>query len=771
MPAVSASVVGLPNNSLAFSNIVCLNIDDFSTLVAQTPAGLATMDEVRAFGLNIWVNNKFVFAAKPHKEIQRGNIAVGNLQRMCAGLPLGQPCDLSPYVPNPRRSLLSTVTFEIQQVLTRGQASEIRAIDCSAVKNIFEANYTRHVFAVGQLLAINVENLPLRLQCVSLDLVESEEDIKQQSRTNSFSPQVGAFMKGTIINFTKAKDAPVRLTNQSSGQSRSVFKPDFDFTKLGIGGLDKEFNDIFRRAFASRLFPIDVISKLGINHVRGMLLYGPPGCGKTLIARKISQALTAKEPKIVNGPEILNKFVGESERQIRELFADARQDQQELGDESDLHIIIFDEIDAICKQRGSSRDGTGVGDSVVNQLLTQIDGVDSLNNVLVIGMTNRKDMLDEALMRPGRLEVQIEINLPDERGRAQILKIHTDRARQNGILHPAVVADLDNCLDPKKLVNNDPEYKNFVHRTKNFSGAELEGLVRAATAHALSRGTDGKTFHAKSDFRPEVRMEDFDLALEEVKPKFGAQADQLSLHYKNGLVPYGKSFTDVRDALVRVIEQVRANDKTPLMSVLLHGERGAGKTALATYCAISSEFPLVRLIKASELIARAENAKCSFIYTVFEEAYRSPLSIIILDDIERLMDYVGLGPRFSNLVLQALMVLVRNPVPVAGRKLVVIGITSNFNAMQALELADVFDLCLHVPQLRSAEEIDAVLTHTNLPVADEEKQRILEMMSSQPISVKKLMLIAEMAKEDLALSGDDSMTCERFIDCAYKFTQ
>ncbi|KAJ0407669.1 hypothetical protein ATCC90586_001851 [Pythium insidiosum] len=771
MSVVSASVVGLPNNSLAFTNLVYLHMDDFTTLVKRTPAGLATMDEIRTHGLNIWVNNKFVFAAKPHKEIPQGNIAVGNLQRMCAGLPLGQPCELSPYVPHPRRSLLSTVTFEIQQVLTRGQASEIRSIDCSAVKNMFEANYTRHVFAVGQLMAINADNLPLRLQCVALDHVESEDDAKQQSRTNSFSPQVGAFMKGTIINFTKAKDAPVRLTNQSSGQSRSVFKPDFDFTKLGIGGLDKEFNDIFRRAFASRLFPIDVIAKLGINHVRGMLLYGPPGCGKTLIARKISQALTAKEPKIVNGPEILNKFVGESERQIRELFADARQDQQELGDESDLHIIIFDEIDAICKQRGSSRDGTGVGDSVVNQLLTQIDGVDSLNNVLVIGMTNRKDMLDEALMRPGRLEVQIEINLPDERGRGQILKIHTDRARQNGILHPAVIADLDNCLDPKKLVNNDPEYKNLVHRTKNFSGAELEGLVRAATAHALSRGTDGKTFHAKSDFTPEVRMEDFDLALEEVKPKFGAQADQLSLHFKNGLVPYGKSFTDVRDALVRVIEQVRANDKTPLMSVLLHGERGAGKTALATYCAIASEFPLVRLIKASELIARAENAKCSFINTVFEEAYRSPLSIIILDDIERLMDYVGLGPRFSNLVLQALMVLVRNPVPVAGRKLVVVGITSNINAMRALELADVFDLCLHVPQLRSPEEIDAVLSHTNLPVADEEKQRILEMMASQPISVKKLMLIAEMAKEDLTLSGDDSMTCERFIDCAYKFTQ
>lgn len=250
-------------------------------------------------------------------------------------------------------------------------------------------------------------------------------------------------------------------------------------------------------------------------------------------------------------------------------------------------------------------------------------------------------MLDEALLRPGRLEVQIEINLPDEKGRAQILKIHTDRAREKGALHPSVIADLDSCLDPSKPVNNDPDYRNLVQRTKNFSGAELEGLVRAATAHALSRGTDGKTFHAMANFKPEITLEDFTLALNEVKPKFGAPSDQLSLYYKNGLIPYSKSFTDVREALVRVIEQVRSNEKTPLMSVLLHGERGAGKTALATYCAVASEFPLVRLIKPAELIARAESAKCSHIYNVFEEAHRSPLSIIILDDIERLIDYVG----------------------------------------------------------------------------------------------------------------------------------
>jgi vesicle-fusing ATPase len=175
---------------------------------------------------------------------------------------------------------------------------------------------------------------------------------------------------------------------------------------MGIGGLDTEFSSIFRRAFASRIFPPGLIEKLGIQHVKGILLFGPPGTGKTLIARQIGKMLNSREPKVINGPEVLNKYVGQSEENIRKLFADAEKEYKEKGEESGLHIIIFDELDAVCKQRGSGAGGgTGVGDSVVNQLLSKLDGVDQLNNILLIGMTNRKDMIDDALLRPGRLEV------------------------------------------------------------------------------------------------------------------------------------------------------------------------------------------------------------------------------------------------------------------------------------------------------------------------------------------------------------------------------
>lgn len=145
--------------------------------------------------------------------------------------------------------------------------------------------------------------------------------------------------------------------SRSKVQQRNLFKTDFNFEQLGIGGLDKEFADIFRRAFASRIYPPAVVAQLGISHVKGMLLYGPPGTGKTLIARQIGKALRAKEPKIVNGPEVLNKYVGQSEENIRALFADAEADQKKLGDNSPLHIIIFDELDAICKSRGSVPSG------------------------------------------------------------------------------------------------------------------------------------------------------------------------------------------------------------------------------------------------------------------------------------------------------------------------------------------------------------------------------------------------------------------------------
>lgn len=216
------------------------------------------------------------------------------------------------------------------------------------------------------------------------------------------------------INFGfLSNDTEIDLVSESSNlkikskkmKRKKLTKIGFKFEEMGVGGLDKEIGDIFRRAFTTRLYPAAYLAKYGISHVKGMLLYGPPGTGKTLIARTLANALNVKEFKVVNGPELFDKYVGETEKKIRDLFKEAEQDQQENGEDAGLHVIVFDEIDSICRARGTINSGTGVHDGAVNQLLTKIDGVDSLNDILVIGMTNRKDLIDEAILRPGRLGI------------------------------------------------------------------------------------------------------------------------------------------------------------------------------------------------------------------------------------------------------------------------------------------------------------------------------------------------------------------------------
>ena len=244
-----------------------------------------------------------------------------------------------------------------------------------------------------------------------------------------------------------------------------------------VGGLDGPISVIVRRALASRLYPRALTKELGVAPVRGMLLYGPPGCGKTLLAREICSALGAREPKIVNGPEMMSKYVGDSEEFIRALFADAELEQAEAGDASLLHVIVFDELDAFTRERGSlSGDTSGIRDSVVNQLLAKMDGVDQIENVLIIGLTNRPELIDAALLRPGRLEVQVEVPRPDVGGRQQIIEIQTGQLQARGCLEPRAAAAI--CGGALATV------------TSGFSGADLAGLVRSATSYALERYVD-----------------------------------------------------------------------------------------------------------------------------------------------------------------------------------------------------------------------------------------------------------------------------------------
>lgn len=544
-------------------------------------------------------------------------------------------------------------------------------------------------------------------------------------------------MRQTVIQFSKSSDSTIRLKGaKKSSKAQQIIKADFKFEDLGIGGLDKEFSAIFRRAFASRIFPPSIVEKLGVQHVKGLLLYGPPGTGKTLIARQIGKMLNAQEPKVVSGPEVLSKFVGQSEENVRKLFADAEAEYKSKGEESSLHIIIFDELDAICKQRGSRGDSTGVGDSVVNQLLAKMDGVDQLNNILIIGMTNRKDMIDEALLRPGRLEVHMEIGLPDENGRLQILKIHTSKMRENDIL------DSDVSLD------------ELANLTKNYSGAELSGVVKAASSYAFSRHTKVGTVAgvAPDVENMKVNMDDFLAALQEVPPAFGVSETELQQCVQNHIIPFGPHIEQILADGKLFVDQVRQSSRTPVVSVLLHGPAGSGKTALAATVALESEFPFIKLISPETMVGMTESAKISEIHKVFNDSYKSPFSVIVIDNIERLVDWVPIGPRFSNAVLQALLVLIKKKPP-KDRRLLILGTTTERRVLDQMDMADAFNSEIYVPTITSLEGIDIVLQQLGL-FTDAERERTISLLQQAgmeqrlAIGIKKLLMVIEMARQD-----------------------
>ncbi|CAG0892182.1 unnamed protein product [Darwinula stevensoni] len=674
----------------------------------------------------------YVFSVHAYPKMRPGTMGFSLPQRKWASLSINQEVEVRPFSVG-KDQYLSNVVLEIDFFQKKSVTQDPYNTDEMAKE--FVMQFPNRVFTVGQLLVFQFLDKKLLSLCVK-DLEATDLDaIKEGKEVKPKKVKIGMVLPNTSVSFDKADGATINLVGKARGKQvrPNIINPDWNFERMGIGGLDKEFNAIFRRAFASRVFPPEVVEQLGCKHVKGILLYGPPGTGKTLMARQIGKMLNSREPKIINGPQVLDKYVGESEANIRRLFADAEEEEKRLGPNSGLHIIIFDEIDAICKARGSVAGASGVHDTVVNQLLAKIDGVEQLNNVLVIGMTNRRDMIDEALLRPGRLEVQMEIGLPNEHGRVQILNIHTSRMRQFGKMG----SDVDVC--------------ELATLTKNFSGAEIEGLVRAAQSSALNRLIKASS---KVEVDPNaaekllVSRPDFLYALEnDIKPAFGASEEALTTYMARGIIAWGDPVHHLLEDGNLLIQQAKSPESSGLVSVLLEGPPNSGKTALAAFLAKNSGFPFVKVCTPEDMIGFTESAKCLTIRKTFDDAYKSTMSCIVVDNLERLIDYGPVGPRYSNLTLQALLVLLKKQPP-RGRQLLVICTSSRRQVLEDLELIFTFTAVLHVPCLSKSEHLLRVLEETDvfskrelLNISNKTKDRRVF------IGIRKLLAMVDMARQ------------------------
>lgn len=723
------AVTPSPSDQLAFSNCLIVNPGDFQS------------------GQHVLVKQQFVLTTLHDNtgQIPPGTIGASSMQRSWIGLSTaGDSVTVEPlpYTPSYLQSIDVVVGF-----LRKGREIA-EQFSADEMAKIFLKAYGGIVFSQGQLFTFEFHGQVLKAEVSSLSTLELADGQRGGQRGGAPS-NLGVLMEKSDVNFIKAGDSAIKIKSSAKkAPPNAILAPNFKFEDMGIGGLDSEFSTIFRRAFASRVFPPGLVEKLGIQHVKGILLHGPPGTGKTLMARQIGKMLNAREPKIVNGPEVLNKYVGQSEENIRKLFADAEKEYKEKADESGLHIIIFDELDAICKQRGSTQSGTGVGDSIVNQLLSKMDGVDQLNNILIIGMTNRLDMIDEALLRPGRLEVHMEISLPDEKGRFQILNIHTAKMRTN------------------KVMDRDVDLLELAQLTKNFSGAEIGGLVKSATSFAFSRHVKVGTLAGVGDDieNMQVNRADFMNALDEVTPAFGVAKEELEQVVQNGIIHFAPHVNEILHSGQLFVEQVRGSTRTPLVTVLLHGPPGSGKTALAATIAQASQYPFMKLLSPESMVGFSESQKVAAISKVFADSYKSPLSVIVVDSLERLLEFTAIGPRFSNPVLQTLMVLFSRRPP-KGRRLLIVATTSLRPVLTDLGLSEVFDAELRIPPISTLDQLTYVLDEVQLFPSRRDRDQTLQMLeqagfnndettSILNIGIKKLLTMVEMARQEPEAVGE-----------------
>ncbi|MCG2883398.1 MAG: CDC48 family AAA ATPase [Sulfolobales archaeon] len=463
-----------------------------------------------------------------------------------------------------------------------------------------------------------------------------------------------------------------------------------------IGGM-KHIIEKVRELVELPLRHPELFRRLGIEPPKGILLYGPPGVGKTLLAKAVANETEAYFTSI-NGPEIMSKFYGESEQRLREIFEDAKKHAPA--------IIFIDEIDAIAPKRDEV-----IGEverRVVAQLLTLMDGLESRGNIIVIAATNRPNAVDPALRRPGRFDREIEIPLPDKQGRLEILQIHTRN------------------MPLAKDVN----LVRLAEMTHGYTGADLAALVREAAMNALRR------YLPKIDLNQErippeildemvVTFDDFMKAFKEIVPsglrEIYVEVPEIRWTDIGGL-------EDVKEELREIVEYpLKFRDAYEALSievpkgVLLFGPPGTGKTLLAKAVATESGANFIA-VRGPEVLSKWVGESEKAIREIFRKARQAAPTVVFFDEIDAVAPARGMGHDTSGVlerIVNQLLAEMDGITPL--NRVVVIAATNRPDILDpALLRPGRFDRLIYVPPPDKQARLEILKVHTRKVALDED---------------------------------------------------
>ena len=476
-----------------------------------------------------------------------------------------------------------------------------------------------------------------------------------------------------------------------------------------IGGLTDEVKKI-REMVELPLKHPEIFARLGIEPPKGVLLHGPPGTGKTLLARAVAGE-TEAHFILLNGPEIMSKFYGESEKKVREIFDDAEKNAPS--------IIFIDEIDAIAPKREDSQGE--VERRVVSQLLTMMDGLKSRGKVVVIGATNRPNSLDPALRRPGRFDREVEVGVPDKKGRLSILKIHT-----RGM-----------------PLTKDVDLDDLAGKTHGFVGADINSLAKEAAMAVLRRNLNKFKLEDEQDEIPQdvleglkVTKNDFDDALKTVRPsamrEVLVETPNVNWSDVGGIEKVKVELKEAIEWPLKFPESFVRIGIRPPKGILLYGPPGTGKTLLAKAVAKESEANFIQ-VKGPELLSMWVGKSEEGIRKVFERARQVSPCIIFFDEIDSLAGKRGLsqsgGSKVNENVLNQMLAEMDGIENLTN--VIIIGATNRPDMLDsALLRPGRFDRIVYVPVPEKEGRLQILEIHTkNMPIKD--KKKLMEKMAQE----------------------------------------